>query len=372
MPTIVPWIKQQALQLGFDTVGIAPAEPAIHLDAYFDWIAAGYHGEQAYLARPDRLARRRDLQVILPGVRSIIVVGLHYWSRPPPVSSVDPGNGQISCYAQGADYHHVMIPRLEQLLQHIRTHVSQSVQGRAYVDTGPLLERDHALQAGLGFIGKNTLLIQPRRGSWLYLGLLLLDLALEPDEPTPMPRCGSCRCCQDACPSGAFVEPFRLDSRRCISYWTTALKGTIPREFRSLMGNHIFGCDVCQIVCPWNRFAEPVTRSVAHESPPLLDLLALTPDDFKARYGHTPVGHIGYERFQRNVAVAAGNWGSPQALKHLEPLLKRPEPLIRLHAAWALGRIGGSTAHAILLNAITHEPHSDVRREISLAVNEAG
>jgi epoxyqueuosine reductase len=370
MSGIIERIRQDALGLGFDAVGIAPAQPAEHLDAYLRWLEVGYHGEQTYLARPDRLARRRDLRVIMPEVKSIIVAGLQYWPGPPPAQSADPGHGRISCYAQGIDYHHVMLPRLQRLLELTGAQAGRRVQGRAYVDTGPLLERDHAVRAGLGFIGKNTNLIQPSRGSWLFLGVLLVDLELEAEPPPTMPSCGHCRRCQDACPTAAFVEPFVLDSRRCISYFTTALKGIIPREFRSLMGNHIFGCDVCQAVCPWNRFAIPVDRGRAPEAPPLLQLLALSPAEFQSRYGHTPLAHTGYERFMRNVAVAAGNWRAPEAGPPLSRLIATSTPLVRAHAAWALGRVGTPRARAALSQALTGESDPVVREEIALALDE--
>jgi epoxyqueuosine reductase len=369
MSTLVERIKQDAFELGFDVVGIAPAEPAEHLHAYLEWLEAGYHGEQAYLARPDRLARRRDLQVVLPGVRSIIVVGLHYWRGPPSVQAADPGYGRISCYAHGTDYHHVMLLRLQRLLASASAHAGRPLRGRAYVDTGPLLEREHAARAGLGFVGKNTNLIRPSRGSWLFLGELLIDLELEPDVPAPMPTCGVCRRCQDACPTGAFVEPFVLDSRRCISYLTTALKGSIPREFRSLMGNHIFGCDVCQTVCPWNRFAVPLEAGPAQQAPPLLELLALSAFEFRNRYGQSPVGHIGYERWMRNVAVAAGNWAAPQAGRPLAHLMATCTPLVRAHAAWALGRVDTARARDALSRALSSEADPAVRQEIALALN---
>ena len=362
-------IRQLAFQVGFDAVGIAPAAPAEHLNAYLDWLAAGFHGEQAYLARPDRVARRRDPQIILPGARSIIVVGLHYWPGPP--HAADPGHASISCYAQNVDYHRVMLPRLERLLQLIGDQARQPVRGRAYVDTGPLLERDHALRAGLGFIGKNTHLIQPSRGSWLFLGELLIDLELEPDQRPAMPGCGTCRRCQQACPTQAFVAPFVLDSRRCISYFTTALKGIIPREFRSLIGNHIFGCDLCQAVCPWNRFALPLDQDHPQQAPPLLELLAISPDQFNLRYGPTPIGHIGYECFVRNVTVAAGNWAAPAAGPPLARLLHAPAALIRAHAAWALGRIGTPLARTALAQALLSERDPTVRDEITVALTES-
>jgi len=368
-------IKKKALELGFDTVGIAPAEPGEHLPSYWDWLAAGYHGAQSYLARPDRLARRQDLQVILPGVQSLVVVGLHYWPGPPPAKAQQPDRGRISCYAQGHDYHQIMLPMLENLLQFIQSKAVPAVHGRAYVDTGPLLERDHALRAGLGFIGKNCHLVQPRKGSWLFLGLLMLSLPLEPDQPGQLPSCGTCTRCQQACPTGALVRPFVLDSRRCLSYFTTALKESIPREFRPLLGNHIFGCDICQQVCPWNRFARPtVALTAANDKPSsaaprLLELITLSENEFQIQFGHTPLGRIQRPRFLRNVAVAIGNWGDPEAAPALAQALQDPNSLVREHVVWALGQIGGRQARTVLEKARKQEAEAAVIEELELALD---
>ncbi|MBN1314168.1 MAG: tRNA epoxyqueuosine(34) reductase QueG [Anaerolineales bacterium] len=369
-------IKAFAYNLGFDTVGIAPAEPAIHLKQYQEWIAAGFHGQQSYLARLDRLERRRNLNVILPGVRTLIVTGRHYWPGPPTYHASDPSRGQVSCYAIGPDYHDEIKRDLDRLLANIRHETSQHIKGRSYVDTGPLIERDHALQAGLGFIGKNCHMIQPKRGSWLFLGILMLDIALEPDDPESMPGCGTCQRCQQACPTGAFVQPHILDSRRCISYLTTALKGSIPRELRPSIGNHIFGCDVCQQVCPWNRFAKPIAPNPLMDlseqrEPPLLTLIGLSDKDFLARFGHTPIGHVRRDRFLRNVAVALGNWGSEQALPALEKALHDPSSLIREHVAWALGQIDSFKTRPILQSALDREKELSVIAEIELILSQS-
>jgi epoxyqueuosine reductase len=316
------------------------------------------------------VARRLDLNLIMPGVKSIIVVGLQYWPGPPISLASDPAHGSISCYAQNTDYHHVMIQRLDRLLEFLGPISGEPVRGRAYVDTGPLLERDHAVRAGLGFIGKNTTLIRPSSGSWLFLGELLLELDLEPDIPPKMPSCGRCHRCQEACPTQAFVEPYVLDSRRCISYWTTTLKGIIPRESRSLMRNHIFGCDVCQTVCPWNRFAVPQSSAQAQQAPPLLDLLGLSANAFEVRFGHSPIGHIGYDRFMRNVIVAAGNWAAPVVARPLAQLLQDGSPLVQIHAAWALGRVGTQPARTALLTALAENSDQAVRREIAHVLQE--
>jgi epoxyqueuosine reductase len=384
MSSLARRITEQALDLGFSAAGIAPAEPGEHLPFYKSWLADDYHGEQSYLARIDRLARRQDLRLIMPGVQSLVVVGLHYWPGPPPSEAGDPAHGRISCYAQHTDYHTLMLRMLQELHESIQAETEQHVRGRAYVDTGSLLERDHAVRAGLGFFGKNCCLIQPRRGSWLFLGQLLLDIALEPAVPERKPGCGSCTRCLDACPTGALVQPYTLDSRRCISYLTTALKGSIPRALRPLIGNRVFGCDTCQAACPWNRFARPVSPAAAMdphhagESPgtvarplaarPLLDLIALSEDGFQDRYGRTPIGHIGRERFLRNVAVALGNWGSPEAAPGLGKAMAEPSPLVRSHAAWALGQIGIAHALALLERARTRETNPGVAEEIDLAM----
>ncbi len=371
-------IKARALELGFDVVGIGRAAPAEHLPFYLDWLAAGYHGSQDYLARPDRVARRQDLEIILPGARSVVVVGLHYWPGPPPPEASEPGHGRLSSYALGPDYHRIMLPMLEALLDFARTEVRGPAHGRAYVDTGPLLERDHGLAAGLGFVGKNCNLIRPRHGSWLFLGILLLDIPLEPDlahelgtaSPRPFqPSCGRCTRCLEACPTGALVHSYTLDSRRCISYFTTALKGAIPREFRRPMGNHLFGCDVCQNVCPWNRFARPVELSPLAASrvdpgPSLLELIDLSATEFDGRYGHTPIGHRGHELFLRNVAVALGNWGAAEAVPALGRAMGSASPLVRQHVAWSLGEIGGAAARSLLEKALAREPEPAVMEEI--------
>jgi epoxyqueuosine reductase len=373
-------LKQQARALGFNMAGIVAAQPGRTLDAYLDWVAREYHGTMGYLARPDRLARRRDLNVIVPGVQSLIAVGLDYATlAPPPQVAQDPARGRISNYAWGADYHDVMSPRLEELAAWLAAEAGGDVHSRAYVDTGAILERDHAAAAGLGFVGKNTMLIAPRRGSWFFLGELLTTVPLEPDPPpADMPGCGSCRRCLDACPTNAFPRPYVLDARRCISYLTIELKGWIPRDLRPLMDNWVYGCDVCQIVCPFNRFSRPSPEpSFYPESwdavlPPLAELLRLDDDAFNARFAGSPIKRIKRERLVRNACIAAGNWGSPEALPALLPLLADPWPLVRGHAAWAVGQIGTTEGQTALTSVLARETDEDVRSELSLALNQAG
>ena len=352
-------IRNQARDLGFDLVGIAPAHPTPYLDAYRSWLAHGYHGEMGYLARPDRVERREDPARVLPGARSVVCVGLNYYPGALPADIArDPARGLISNYAWGADYHTLMLPRLEELAAFIGARAGGDVAHRSYVDTGPVLERACAAEAGLGFIGKNTCLINPQVGSWLFLGEILLDAALEPtSEEKTRVSCGTCRRCLDACPTGALVAPYVLDARRCISYLTIELKGPIPHELRPALGNRVYGCDVCQAVCPWQRFAQPTAeRALQPEkpdraAPALLDLLAMNEETFHQRYEGTPILRTGRGRLLRNAAVALGNWGDGRAVPALARALGDAEPLVREHAAWALGRIGGSAAQEALNEA---------------------
>ncbi|HHS98129.1 MAG TPA: tRNA epoxyqueuosine(34) reductase QueG [Chloroflexi bacterium] len=344
-------VRDQALRLGFDLVGIAPARPPqVHLQAYREWLRRGYQAGMAWMARPDRVARREEPALILPGVRSVVCVAVNYYPGPPPPLPDDGPRGRVSTYAWGEDYHDWMLPRLEELADFIRAQVGGEVRYRAYVDTGPVLERAFAAGAGLGFIGKNTCLIHPHFGSWLFLGEVLLEIdPPEGDRPSVRGGCGTCTRCLEACPTGALTAPYRLDARRCISYLTIEHKGPIPLELRPLLGTWIYGCDVCQEVCPWQRFARPTKvaafRAVSPERarPSLPDLLALGEEGFRKRFRGTPILRIGRGRLLRNVAVALGNVGDARARSALESALDDPDPLVRQHAAWALARIGKAT-----------------------------
>ncbi|HEX6384249.1 MAG TPA: tRNA epoxyqueuosine(34) reductase QueG, partial [Anaerolineae bacterium] len=376
-------LKTRARSLGFSMAGVVPAAPGRRLDAYLRWIASEQHGQMGYMARPDRVARRQDLNVILPGVHSIVCVGLDYYTLSVPEHIAnDPSRGRISNYAWGVDYHDVMTPRLQELAGWLRQQGADDVKTKVYVDTGAMLERDHAETAGLGFTGKNTMLIGPRRGSFFFLGELLTTLPLAYDTPRPaMPNCGSCRRCLDACPTNAFPEPYVLDARRCISYLTIELKGWIPHELRPLMGNWIYGCDVCQDVCPFNRFAQPTHEPTFHPNtqtpnwdaaaPPLLDILTLDEAGFNERFAHSPIKRIKRARLLRNACVAAGNWGSEAAVPALIALLEDAEPLIRGHAAWALHQIGSREAKAAVAAALAHETDELVRQEMAGAAEES-
>ncbi len=317
--------------------------------------------------------RRQDVRHFMPEARSVVVVGLsHYTFDLPDEIKRDPSRGLIARYAWGLDYHDVMTPRLRELLAFIRAEARREIQARVYVDTGPVLERDFAERAGLGFTGKNTCLIHPRMGSWLFLGEIILDLELDHDAPVTSIGCGSCTRCLTVCPTDAFVAPYVLDARRCISYLTIELKGNIPRELRPLLGNRIFGCDDCQDVCPWpRRFARPTTEQafypvgIDRAAPRLLDLIGLTPEQFRARFKGTPIMRARQRGLLRNVAVALGNWGDETAVPALSNTLNDGEPLVRAHAAWALGQIDIPAARNALEARRQIETDDGVKREIS-------
>jgi epoxyqueuosine reductase len=381
---IIDRLEEKIRELGFNFCGLIPAQPARRLDAYLAWIEQERHGKMGYLARPDRIIRRRDLNVILPGVQTIICVGLNYFPGELPAHiAQDPSRGRISNYAWGLDYHDVMTPRLKELADWLQSETQETVKSKVYVDTGAILERDHGETAVLGFTGKNTMLINPRHGSFFFLGEILTTLpianrqSLIVNRQSPMPSCGSCQRCQPACPTDAFPEPYVLDARRCISYLTIELKDWIPRELRPLMGNWIYGCDVCQDVCPFNRFASATDEGGFYPgdwrleigdwdvvAPPLLEILALDEAGFQERFAHSPIKRIKRRRLVRNACVAAGNWGNEVAVPTLINILADPEPLVRGHAAWALNRIGSEAGKTAVAQTLVTEPDERVRLEM--------
>jgi epoxyqueuosine reductase len=370
-------LKTYAVELGFNLIGLTRAEPSPTMDAYLRWIEAGMHGAMGYMARPDRIERRRDPRVILPTARSMIVVGVDYRSGAIPEAALsDPSRGRIAAYAWGLDYHEVITPRLEQLAAWIQREAGGAIDHRAYVDTGAILERSHAQQAGMGFIGKNTMLIHPRRGSTFFLGEMMTALEFDDyDTPIAESMCGRCTRCLAACPTDAFPRPFVLDARRCISALTIEHKGWIDPGLRPLMGNWIFGCDVCQDVCPWQRFAPVTEERLFHPAdwdraaPPLLDLLALDEAGFTARFAGSPVMRIRRDRLVRNACVAAGNWADPHAIPALTVLLDDPAAIVRGHAAWALMTIDPIRTRPLLEARLRREADPDARAEINRLLN---
>lgn len=370
-------IKAHALALGFDLVAIAPAGPSPDHDRYVRWVEAGYAGKMGYLIRHTEL--KADPRRLLPDAQSVILAGLSYATGLVPAQRADPSRGQIAAYALGRDYHDVMRGMLKELDGWLRAHTGRSALGRVFVDSAPMLERSWARQAGMGFIGKNTCLIAPSLGSDVFLSGLLVPELLEYDEPianpiskdapdtlitNPQPHgtCGRCTRCLDVCPTGALISAHELDARRCISYLTIELRSEIPLDLRPQMGNWVFGCDLCQAICPWNRAAARRSSALQRSShlfdpsPPLLDLLALDPAGFSARFGASPVMRATYEGFLRNVCVAAGNWGDPAALPALEHHLNGSPPLVASHAAWALGRLSGGAGRPALTAALARVP----------------
>jgi len=339
-------VKEHAIELGFDLVGIAPATRVPHADAYLAWLEAGYAATMTYMVRDP--VRRQDPRHVLPEARSVVSVAVSYFTLDPPAELWDdPARGRIARYAWGRDYHDVLIPRLRQLGEFLKQHVGNTVSWRAYVDTGPLLERDLAAMAGLGFIGKNTCLINPQWGSYLFLGELLVNMELAYDTPDTKGTCGSCTRCLDACPTGALVAPYQLDSGRCISYLTIELRDAIPEALRTHIGNWVFGCDICQSVCPWTRrFAHPGQQDFLHFDPEqcvprLTEIINMDEVQFRARFGHTPLMRSKWRGLLRNALVALGNWGDQAAISALQRVTESSDPLLREHAIWTLSRTGG-------------------------------
>ncbi len=375
-------VREVATGLGFSRVGFAHVNPSDHAALYRNWVRRGLHGEMSYLARTDAMERRFDLRGTLPKVRSAVVVAHDYGSTAPEAEPTPPDTPRWARYARGRDYHRVMTPRLRRLHRGIQGSLGEEVAGRAYVDTGPLLERELAARAGLGWFGRNTMLIHPTTGSYFFLGVLLLDLELAAPDAPVRDHCGTCRACLDACPTRALLgrdeqgAPI-MDARRCISYLTIELRGPIPREFRSAIGNRIFGCDICQEVCPFNgKFArEPVEVGYAETSvavPLPLSLIQLA-DATQAEWdGFTrgrPIRRAGYDGLRRNAMVGLGNWGAPEALPALLRGLRDASPLVRSHAAWGLGRIPGERARDTLVKATRSESDPLVRSEIDAALD---
>jgi epoxyqueuosine reductase len=324
-------IKSIARECGFELAGVALTDPPEDFARYETWVANGMAGEMRYLT--DRRAEvRRDVRNLLPTARSVICVGKLYNRQP---ESPPPG---VSRYAWGKDYHHVLRDGLAQMVQ--RLSEIATFEWKICVDTAPLLERSFARQAGLGWIGRNTCLINEPQGSWFFLGELLTSLELEPDTPPP-DRCGTCTRCIDACPTQAIVpsgDGWTLDARRCIAYLTIELRGSIPEEHRAGMGDHVFGCDICQDVCPWNARA-PVTDSFAPVELPLENLMYLPPAQFDLTFGETALARPRHSGLLRNMAVAMGNSGLERFREPLQHLASEADASVAEHARWALERL---------------------------------
>lgn len=336
-------IQEQARALGFDDCRFTTASPPDHAAEFQRWLAAGRHGEMEYLRR--NAHKRIDPDQVVPGARTIVTLAVSYnmdmeQEAPAPQTGA---TGQVARCARFSDYHGVLSEPLKTLALFIDRLGPDGTRSLWYVDTGPLLERDLAQRAGVGFVGKHTSLISRKFGNWIFLAEIITTLEIEPDAPEKN-RCGSCRRCLDACPTGAITAPFELDARRCISYLTIELKGAIPEEFRAAIGTRIYGCDDCLAVCPWNRFAKdgalmrPYYRADL-AAPDLIELLSLDEPAFKRRFAGTPILRAKRRGFLRNVCVALGNCGDASALPALARAATDAEPLIAEHARWAMERL---------------------------------
>ena len=362
-------IRHKARALGFTSVGFAPADPLKGAEFYARWVALGYAGQMDYLKR--HLDKREDPRRMVPGAQTAICLGMDYYQ--PTSAAPDPLRGRIACYARGDDYHDIVKKCLAALWEFVLAEAGEQTKGRYFVDTAPVLERELAQRAGLGWWGKNTCLIDKRRGSYFFLAEIITDLELDYDEPAP-DHCGTCTRCLDACPTDAFPEPYVLDAQRCISYLNIELKGSIPRDLRQGMGQWIFGCDICQEVCPWNRKAEPAPEPAYKsradlDSPSLLDLIQLDRAAFNALFRRNPVKRPKRRGFLRNVAVALGNSGMQDAVPALINALDDEEPLVRGHVAWALGQLGGDEAKGALKRRLGMEDDAEVRGELKDALD---
>ncbi len=372
---LTAFAKAEAQRLGFDLVGVTTPDPPSHLDVYERWIAEGRHGEMAYLATDRARQRRADPRQIMPQCRSILVLGTSYLPRPRP--TVAPA-ARVAAYAQGDDYHDVLAARLRLLIAALETQAGLPFPYRIYSDTGPVLERELAQRAGLGWIGKNSCLINPQRGSFVLLAEVLLGLDLVPDQPFPHDRCGTCTRCLEACPTASILADRTLDARRCISYLTIEAKGDIPPSLRPAVGDWLFGCDRCQQVCPWNaRFASPTSDPAFQprpvlDPPDLLGLLRMSPESYRRDFRGSPLLRAKRHGLLRNAIVVAGNLGLPGAVSALAGiLLHEEEPLLRAHAAWALGRLGVAEAASALRTALSSEKEVKVRAEVEAALGKA-
>ncbi|MFQ5666446.1 MAG: tRNA epoxyqueuosine(34) reductase QueG [Candidatus Binatia bacterium] len=361
-------IREEARHIGFALCGFVRIEPLAHTDFVRQWLAAGHAAGMGYIARG--LAKRLNPRLLVPGARSIITLGYRYLPPPvPPVNWQEQLRGRIAAYALGTDYHLTVAGKLRQLAASItRLHADAVV--RLYVDTGPVLEREWAAGGGAGWFGKNTNVLHVHEGSYFFLGELLTNLELDPDPLVP-DHCGTCTRCLDLCPTAALKPGYVLDARLCISYLTIEHRGSIPVELRARLGNWIFGCDICQVVCPWNE--KLVRRHGAPEAGALLpflpELLALDAAEFHRRFRRSAIHRAKRDGLVRNVAAALGNTGNPAAVAPLRRALHEdPAHVVRGHAAWALGNIGGHAARRALELARRSEPAGEVRDEIDGAL----
>jgi epoxyqueuosine reductase len=347
LSSISELVRTSAISLGFDLAGIAPVEQFRELEYFPEWISAGHHGEMRYLESrtAEGELKRSSIQKAAPWANSVIVTALNYNTEQPySTEFTDPTRGWISRYAWGQrDYHDLILPKLRLLEQNVREHSKEEVRMWSYVDTGPVIERVLAQYAGIGWIGKNTCIINQQLGSWLFLGVILTSLSLEPGLPAP-DRCGTCTRCLDACPTNAFPAPYQLDASRCISYLTIEKRGSIPEELREGMGHQVFGCDICQDVCPWNREAALTTVPEFQPrpglvNPELAELATLSEEQFREKFQKSPVKRTKRTGIRRNAVIAMANSADQRFLPLLAALEEDPDTLVAEHARWARLRL---------------------------------
>ncbi len=365
-------LKTEARRLGFTLAGVTTPDPPNHLDFFHNWLSNGFHASMNWIASERSLERRSDPLLILPECKSILVLGIPY---PAPKGNLKGGN--IASYALNQDYHEVLPEKLRSLVEFLEEKVSRPVPNRWYTDTGPVLERELAMRAGLGWIGKNTTLINRDYGSYFLLSEILLGVELIPDLPITEGFCGSCTNCLDTCPTGALRDPYTLDANRCISYLTIEHREEIPHKLRPQIGDWVFGCDICQVVCPWNKPGAEAPSILSELLPreellgiDLVEELGLSPEGFSARFKGSPVKRTKQRGYLRNVAIVLGNLGDPASVPALGTALEDPEPLVREAAAWALGEIGGECARRLLENRGKNEPDPQVLLEIQGALEK--
>jgi epoxyqueuosine reductase len=369
-------IIAEAKRLGFLLAGVCHPGPTESYPSYEKWLDTGRNGNMAYLATERARLRRSDPWMILPEVKSILVLGYPYTAPLDIQGEPHQGKtGKIAAYAAGQDYHYAIPPLLQMIVLFTQERTGQPVVWRGYTDTGPILERELAQRAGLGWIGKNSCLISPQYGSYFLLAEILWDVPLEADGPVSHDYCGSCTRCIDACPTDCILPDRTLDARRCISYLTIENKGEIPADLRSLTGDWAFGCDICQQVCPWNiRFASARPEPAFPGSPEaqqvdLIDELTLTPQTFNRKFSQTPLQRAHRRGYLRNICVVLGNRANTDAAPHLRfAILNEVESLVRAHAAWALGQLGGQYAYKALQDARQAETDPQVLGEIESAL----
>jgi len=359
-------IRRRAAAVGFSLCGFTRLFPLPREQFFTDWLARGYAGEMTYLAREPQ--RRIDPAVPFPQAKSMICLGYPY--SPPRLPEIDwrrELRGRIAAYAAGVDYHDIIQAKLKTLVAHLQESVP-GLWARPYVDTGPLFEREWAYRGGLGWFGKNTMLLHKGAGSWFFLAEILVNMELE-GEGIPKAHCGKCTRCLTDCPTGALQEGLVLKAPLCISYLTIEHRGSIPYELRPKLANWIFGCDVCQEVCPWNgKFSAPREELVEELFPSLTELVTLDEDGFRKRFGRSAIRRTKRRGLLRNVAIALGNSGNPEAIPSLQTALHDPEPLVRSHAAWALGRFQEQEVRVTLAQRLRREEHEEVRNEIKTAL----